>query len=126
MPSVTEREVARAVALKERAAFLKGARWADRTHEALRSGALRWATTPDSAAEITYPLPRVTRAREMVMPDGMRYRVVDGVIQVNGHRRYRSDGGWTVSSRTAEQVRALADLLANPLETVEDDGNVTS
>ena len=73
----------------------------------------------------TYPLPRVTRPRVWVDPNGdTRFQVVDGVLF---GKDFEEDEEWLpvdsyAFNVTPERVVAWADLFANPTEEVDDDG----
>jgi hypothetical protein len=67
------------------------------------------------AAE-AFPLPKVTRPR-VVTRGQSQFRVENGVVMA----RLSNAEGWRESAfHTAEWVRTLADLLANPTEEVPD------
>lgn len=68
-----------------------------------------------------YPLPKVTRPR-VVRVEGrqrdMEYRVIGNDVQFRSTKHKGAD--WQSSSLTPSALRELADLLANPTETVEE------
>jgi hypothetical protein len=64
------------------------------------------------AAERAFPMPTVRVPREVTLSNGLRYRVVDGVMQASS-----ASSGWFAStSWKAADAQRLADLLANPTE----------
>jgi hypothetical protein len=67
-----------------------------------------------------YPLPTVTRPREHVDKDGYRWRCVDGRLESKSSRYAEWSCDDSCLVRPSDAL-ALADLLANPTETVEDD-----
>lgn len=88
----------------------------------------RYATWPGSRtlAEMSYPLPKVIRVREVpdVYASDVRWRVCDGDLQV----KEWSGGFWKSTNMTTarfephpERVALWHDLYKNPTETVEDD-----
>lgn len=109
----TEREAV----LRERRAFLSGVgRTLTETHAKL------------AAAEY-YPLPKVTRPR-VVTDSGAgliaretSWRVVGGALQWKTGSEWNNLAGPMNEGMfiTAQRVRILADLLANPTEEAEDD-----
>jgi hypothetical protein len=67
----------------------------------------------DTIRDELYPLQKVTRTR-VVRLGRYDYRVVDGVVQC------LFDGTWQESSiHTVDGTRVIADLIANPTETVD-------
>lgn len=74
-------------------------------------------------AATRYPLPKVTRPRVVeTARSGYEWRIVGGALQ---ERRidtelWRIAEGWVGDP---ENMRVLADLLANPTEEVDDDGS---
>jgi hypothetical protein len=110
-PRITEREAV----LRERAAYVRGC----------GRGRLLYslAGCDGISAREEYPLPEITRPR-VVQHEGNYFRVEQG--DALSHSR---NGVYFGSLRTfkgitvdAALVRVLADLLANPTETVEDNG----
>lgn len=76
-------------------------------------------------AERHFPLPKVTRPREVLDKTGLGafwWRIVDGVLE---HRAANSDKWYKDTREEAgnfvfvERVKLLADLIANPTEEVE-------
>jgi hypothetical protein len=117
-PTVTEREAR----LRERAAFLAGAK---KALEVAQYGGFPWDGA-EVTAEGRYPLPKVTRPRVITENSGISYSVIlygaRSVIQF----RYPKSDLWMSTipeSFTIDAVRAAiwADLLANPTEEVEVD-----
>ena len=106
----TEREMV----LAQRAAFIAGAEYRREPpqHSAVDCDACH------AMSRDRYPLPKVTRPRVVQDANGWRWRVVDGVLQ-------SLPGGdvWNnvvyINDRNRRTV--LADLLANPTETMEDE-----
>lgn len=96
--------------------------------EAFATGARLWTQHPEAEAKRRYPLlvekPRVVTDREETLPSARcDWRVIDGALEwrISGVPNPR----WyplTNSSLflTADRVRLLADLLANPTELSED------
>ena len=98
----TEREYV----LGLRSAFKAGAEWIRRTPIYTSDRAIANAVT------MTYPLPKVTRPR-VVRLGNYDYRIVNGVVQC------LFGGTWQESSiHTVYGTRVIADLIANPTETV--------
>lgn len=64
-------------------------------------------------AEAVYPLPKITRPRVYVSPNGISYRVVNGTVECA-----LGLGGFRPVFDTRIYV-GVADLLAKPTETVE-------
>ncbi len=126
--TVTEREAV----MRERAAFVKGRSYAephgddDVCNAAKRNGKpCAWC---EMKAEVEYPLPKVTRPRVVRDPHANSYewsireRGNAQWRRVNGHNRIWLDPGdaetqWVMSR---ERITMLADLLANPTETVDE------
>lgn len=108
---VTEREAV----LRERKAFVEGAR---RICVAANSGIIRMFDHERDAAEI-YPLPTITRPRVVRDPHGIDIRWTVRSRQVVA---YDSDQFPCAVGVTPERVKLWADLLANPTEEVPDDG----
>lgn len=120
----TERDVV----MRERAAFAKGRCMSQ--HE-MHEEELPCIACNQRARHL-YPLPSVTRPRVVrdvtsgMAGGGYEWRVVNGGIQWRplGDMTWRapaSDGVVHGMYLFPERVRTLADLLANPTETVEDD-----
>lgn len=114
---------------RERAAWIAGARETSPSIIADMQGEVG-ADFWQNAAKRRYPLPKVTRPRVVVDGDRDEWRIKDGALQFRYESRAKvygaEDEGWqepTPSAfNSANWVRvqpALADLLANPLETVE-------
>ena len=126
VPSVTEREAV----LRERKAFERGYRtWRyDGPGCAPRIGAIALrdgeAELLASAVEAEYPLPKITRPRVVLDPIDPNYawRFVNGALQCErgGSGVWGNTMTWALHP---ERVRVLADLVANPTETVEDESS---
>lgn len=77
----------------------------------------------DNRAKVLYPLPKTTRPRVIklsVAGAELSYRYVSGQLQ------YQDRGSWSptrrgISDFSADDLRKLADLFANPNEDVESD-----
>ena len=65
-------------------------------------------------AREVYPLPTITRPRVHKDHRGVEWRVVGGKIQRN------CSSGWTDIDEPPDFAVAIASLVANPTETVED------
>lgn len=128
---VTEREAV----LRERAAWIKGARFAEENHTAVHP--LNCEPCREYAASL-YCLPRVTRPRVVADPHkdargwDQLWRAVAGKVQWRGcsgewydlgipGTSQLADGGRQIMDVTRERALLWADLLANPTETVEDE-----
>lgn len=61
----------------------------------------------------TYPIPQ--QPRVVKIGNGREYRVVDGLLQT----RAQYSRAWEMSTWTVDEITALADLVANPLEDVK-------
>lgn len=116
---VTEREAV----LRERAAFTHGAYWAWFNNYAESSGAkFNHEGFVDQRAADNYPLPKITRLREVPDPHkaNILWRCKDGLLWYCWTNR--EDVGWYTGtvlwSPTPERVNLWADLLQNPLEEV--------
>jgi uncharacterized pyridoxal phosphate-containing UPF0001 family protein len=110
----TERELI----LAKREAFERGAKW--RFVRAIDESKAYSALADEEYETVTaqrYPLPKVTRPRVEPLPGG-KYRVLNGVLQVNIGDDWRR-AGWTV-----EEISKLYKLIADPVEEVEDDAHV--
>jgi hypothetical protein len=113
----TERELV----LAQRRAFRDGAQ-ALYCHKVIPSGHSPYADALDEVRESTdkrYPLPKVTRPR--VVSDGtLEWKYENGYVMY----RYSGSSDW-YSTKYSEvpinprRVEVLADLLANPTETVD-------
>jgi hypothetical protein len=111
MKTYTEKQVA----VAQREAFVAGSRY--------HGGG---GCMPRETAEYRFPMPKITRPRE-VKVSGNTYRIVDGKIE------WRNYGDWINSafnddlrienlakhSDDLEVVRALVELYKNPTETVD-------
>lgn len=85
-----------------------------------------------SRAASYYPLPKITRPRVVSDPEpgyDQKWRVKDGVLEFNGHTGWREAHGCSASGSygtclfpTPARIMLWADLLANPTETVDDEG----
>ena len=110
----------RAAILRERAAFERGFVTGRAGCPLAHAEELR--PLGQKFAREAFPLPRVTRPRVVRWPDGGFVRLRNGAWQ------WGSDGlaYWRplapfYEAYATEKVHILADLLANPTETVEDD-----
>lgn len=92
--------------LLQREAYAKGLRHAGYSAEGSAS-----------AARLAYPMPAITRPRVVTLSDGQQYRRVDGTLEF----RERDVFDWRESYITDEKIATLANLLANPTETVPDE-----
>lgn len=99
----TEREMIET----ERKAFRAGAYWGTSN---------RYDGYARAEAERRYPLPKVERPR-LVRIGVDSYRVKDGVLQIMDC----CHDAWHASSYDATVVHVLADMIANPTETVSGD-----
>jgi len=113
---VSEREAV----LRERAAYDAGVADVFRTARAL--GGIEHVDARKWADQI-FPLPTIERPRVVPDPHGMNvvWSVKNGRISPRGSSAW---GQRTVEHITPERVALWADLLANPTETVEDDGSL--
>lgn len=113
----------RELVMAQREAFIRGARY-ERDNDETTCAATR---IPD-AANMHFPLPRVSRPRVVRDETGMfqcNWRVVAGALECDTgtgwQRTDRDDSHDTRMFVHAERVRLLADLLAHPTEDVEAD-----
>lgn len=123
--TVTERDAV----LREREAFARGAQWAWFNNYAESYGAkFNHEGYVDLRAAERYPLPTITRLREVPDPEpgfDQRWRCVDGSLQ------YRHDGiPWIIAHNgkyvfpgnvdwpTPRRIALWADLRTNPTEEV--------
>lgn len=115
-PAISERDAIK----RERQAVM------DAVHELRRQNRLDFSSGSWEGsltlAERLYPLPKVTRPRVVEdKANGREIRLtLDGYLQ----SRFGKGHEWhslTINQYVAENRPALADLLSNPLETVEDD-----
>jgi hypothetical protein len=105
----------REMVMAKRAAFVAGNQWV-------------WKSGATDEAEQRYPLPKVVRPRVVkvsgVNSPWVAYRLHGSSIQAQEclDACCPHDIRWEdVESVPTHHIRALADLLANPTETVEDD-----
>ena len=96
-----------------REAFVAGAETMALRLGASSISAVAQAVIEQDAAE-AFPTPTVERPR-IIDVDGGQYRIADGAIQF----RFDADDEWGVAWFDVERVQALAELIANPTETVE-------
>lgn len=112
---MSEREAVR----REREAFVRGAEWA---YPATGT----WTTA--SKAEEAFPLPTITRPRVVTDPHDAAVRwSVGGSSRRIRREKVSALGHWISADAehtpiTNERVALWADLLANPSESVPDDG----
>lgn len=116
---VPESECRRREILKAREAWDAGVRFVARQV----SGIVCPGGAEDKERDRRYPLPRVTRPREITLSNGQRYRFVGGWQVWN---RYLPTTDWDGPSTftpyclTAEDAAKVADVWAHPTEEVED------
>lgn len=119
--STTQMISEREAVLRERAAARKALAYFD--------GTGRGADRAQQLAAEWFPLPKIRRPRIVSDPGvrggGVRWRLMNGQLQWNSHSQWNSlnDARNRGMFITAERVRVLADLLANPTEEVSDDGS---
>ena len=102
--TVSEREAVERVRSAVRHALYHGAGWG--------------AAVADAYVNREHPRPKVERPRVVKFPEhGLEYRYADGQLEYRG---MDSDALWSRSVSDASQIRALADLLTNPTEWIED------
>jgi hypothetical protein len=126
--TVTEKQTAQ----RERAAFYAGALYAHSlwvATVATPSGKpvlLSEGAVHKHASEL-YPLPKIRRPR-VVRAGNSLFRVVDGALEMQTAvgACCPHDVGWSrIDAVAVKHVPVVADLLANPTEFVEDEGEVT-
>lgn len=83
---------------------------------ALRSATFLSNETIARDAEKVFPLPKVTRRREVKLPGGVRYRVASDGVSLE-----YSSGGiyWQRSDRKRDSIAALLSLFDTPDELVD-------
>lgn len=123
--SAEKKYTERDLVLAQRSAFAGGSRWLACWCDCNCGGKdYPWLTGDqslrvESEAAKRYPLPKVTRPREVKDAEGDLWSVRDGVL---GFRADYTGSEWYASDyfNSSEALGALRDLLNNPTEEVED------